>query len=42
MNKTRYNFSLSVIIPVYNDEEVLNELYRRLHIALLPLSASIF
>ena len=39
MNKTRYNFSLSVIVPVYNDEEVLNELYRRLHIVLLSLPA---
>ena len=30
MKDFRYNFSLSVVIPVYNDQEVLPELYARL------------
>ena len=38
MNKFKYDFSLSVVIAVYNDEEVLRELYRRLHAVLSDLS----
>jgi glycosyltransferase involved in cell wall biosynthesis len=34
MRSHQYQLSLSVVIPVYNDEEVLPELHRRLHSAL--------
>ena len=37
MQQRRYNFSLSVIIPVFNDEEVLAELHKRLHASLEKL-----
>jgi glycosyltransferase involved in cell wall biosynthesis len=39
MSNPRYPFSLSVVIPVYNDEEVLPELHRRLLPVLSELSA---
>jgi hypothetical protein len=28
--KTKYDFTISYIVPVFNDEDVLNELYGRL------------
>lgn len=37
MKKCRYDFNLSVIIPVYNDKEVLHELYKRLYTVLHTL-----
>jgi len=40
MNAPKYDFSLSVVIPVFNDEEVLAELQRRLQAALKNLSPS--
>jgi glycosyltransferase involved in cell wall biosynthesis len=39
MPEHRYPFSLSIVIPVYNDEEVLPELHRRLAPVLSELSA---
>ena len=39
MSNPRYPFSLSVVIPVYNDEEVLPELHRRLVPVLSELAA---
>lgn len=39
MSNPRYPFSLSVVIPVFNDEEVLPELHRRLTPVLTELSA---
>jgi len=39
MSTFRYPFSLSVVIPVYNDEEVLPELHRRLQPVLCELTA---
>ncbi len=38
MKTYRYDFSLSIVIPVFNDEEVLCELYRRLHAVLESLA----
>ena len=35
----KYNFSLSVIIPVFDDEEVLPELYKRLRASLEKLTS---
>jgi dolichol-phosphate mannosyltransferase len=40
MPEYRYPFSLSIVIPVYNDEEVLPELHRRLTPVLSELSAT--
>ncbi len=40
MDVPKYNFSLSVVIPVFNDEEALLELYRRLLEALKRLSST--
>ena len=40
MKEFRYDFSLSVVIPVFNDQEVLYELYDRLHSVLQTLSAN--
>ena len=31
MNSEQIVENLSVVIPVYNDQEVIQELYRRLH-----------
>lgn len=40
MKEFRYDFNLSVVIPVFNDQEVLYELYDRLHSVLQTLSAN--
>jgi glycosyltransferase involved in cell wall biosynthesis len=40
MPEYRYPFSLSIVIPVYNDEEVLPDLHRRLTPVLNELSAT--
>jgi dolichol-phosphate mannosyltransferase len=39
MTQPRYNFSISVVIPVYNDEAVLPELHRRLRAVLDALTS---
>ena len=39
MKTPRYDFSLSVIVPVFNDEEVLEELHRRLRAVVETLCA---
>ncbi|HEX7342858.1 MAG TPA: glycosyltransferase [bacterium] len=40
MDVPKYNFSLSVVIPVFNDEEALPELHRRLLEALKRLNST--
>ena len=38
MPETKFNYSLSVVIPVFNDAEALPELHRRLEAVLMQLA----